>query len=212
MLRGEIRVGEGVADDEVRAVEPTSTQPAQEAEPSRVGLRADGREAEYAAHAIGVDADGGDDRRGLHAAVPPALDVGGVQEQVRHLDSARVAGRQLADLGVERPAHGADLVLRDPLYAHLPGDTLHLAHLDAVRPRLRDGRRDGLVGARVALDYPLGEVGACPQLGYAQDDVADGGHQAPLAVATARGGPVPAGHVGPRAPDLVHNVLQERAS
>ena len=43
--------------------------------------------------------------------------------------------------------------------------------------RFRDGRRDGLVGVRVALDYPLGEVGADPQLGYAQDDVADGGRR-----------------------------------
>lgn len=34
----------------------------------------------------------------------------------RHSETAR---RELADLGVERPAHGADLVLREPLYAHL---------------------------------------------------------------------------------------------
>lgn len=78
------------------------------------------------AHAGGSAADGGDDRRGLPAAAPPSLDVGGVQEQVRHRDFAQVAGRQLADLGVDRPAHSADLVLREPLYAHLPVDTLHL--------------------------------------------------------------------------------------
>lgn len=103
--------------------------------------------------------------------------MGGVQQQVRPLDFSQVTGRQLADLGVERPAHGDDLVLREPPYAHLPGDPLHLPRRDAVGPRLRDGRRDGLVGVRVALDYPLGEVGAGPQLGYAQDDVADGGRR-----------------------------------
>ena len=77
------------------------------------------------AHAGGADADGGVDRRGLHMAVPPAFDVGGVQQQVRPLDFSQVTGRQLADLGVERPAHGDDLVLREPPYAHLPGDPLH---------------------------------------------------------------------------------------
>ena len=58
--------GVGVADNEAHAGEP-----AQEPEPARVGLDVDGRYAEHAAHPVGADADGGDDRRGLHPAVPP---------------------------------------------------------------------------------------------------------------------------------------------
>lgn len=76
--------------------------------------------------------DRGDDRRGLHAAVPPALHVRRVAEQVGHLDSGQAARRELVDLGVERPAHGADLVLREPLYTHLGGDPLHLPRRHAV--------------------------------------------------------------------------------
>lgn len=44
---------------------------AHEPEPARVGLGVDGRDAEHAAHPVGADADGGDDRRGLDPAVPP---------------------------------------------------------------------------------------------------------------------------------------------
>ena len=54
-----------------------------------MGLGVDGRDAEHAAHPVGADADGGDGRRGLHPAVPPALDVRGVQEQVGNPTSPR---------------------------------------------------------------------------------------------------------------------------
>ncbi len=161
---------------------------------------------------VGAHADGGDDRRGLHPAAPPALDVGGVQEQVGEPDPPpEVPGGQLRDLRVQRPAHRADLVLREPLYAHLPGDPLHLPRRDAVGPRLRDGRRDGAVRARVPLDQALREIRPRAQLGDAQHDVADGGGQPSLAVAVSRGGPVFAGHVRLRVHDLVHHGLQERA-
>lgn len=197
----------GVADDEADAREPALAQAAQEAEPARVGLGVDRRDAEHAAHAVGADADRGDDGRGPRAALPPALDVSGVEEQVRHLDSAQAARRQLADLGVERSAHGADLVLREPLYSHLAGDPLHLPRRHAVGPRLRDGHRP--VGARVALDHSLGEVGPGPQLGYAQGDVADGGGQTAPPVAVARVRSVLAQHVRLRVHHLVHHRLEQ---
>lgn len=181
---GADEAGVRVAGDEAHAAEPASALPAQEGEPARMSLRVDGRDAEHAAHAVGPDADRGVDGRRLHAAAPPAFNVRGVEEQVRHLDNAQVAGRQLADLGVERPAPDADLVLREPLYAHLAGDSLHLLRRDTVRPRLRDGRGHRPVGARVALDYALGEVGAGPQLGYTQGDVADGGRIAAVPSST----------------------------
>lgn len=176
-----------------------------------MGLRVDGRDAEHAAHPVGADADGGDDRRGPHAAVPPALEVGCIEEQVGRLDAAQPARGELADLGVQRFAHRADPVPREPLHAHLAGDPLHLPRRHAVRPRLRYGRRDGAVGTGAALGYALGEVGAGPQLGYAKRDVAHGGGEAALAVAVSGVRPVLAEHVGPRAHHLVHHGFQERA-
>lgn len=98
--------GVDVVDDESRADEPSLVQPAQEAEPARVGLRVDGHEAEHAAHAVGPDVDRGDDGRRPHAAFLSPLDVRGVEEGVQQLDSAQVAGRQLADFGDEQPVHG----------------------------------------------------------------------------------------------------------
>lgn len=198
--------GAGVADDEALAGEP-----AREREPARVGLGVDGRDAEHAAHPVGADADGGDGRRGLHPAVPPALDVRGVQEQVGEPDLPEVPGGQLRDPRVQQPAHRADLVLREPLYAHLLGDPLHLPRRDAVGPRFRGGRRDGAVRPRLPLDQALREVRLRAQLGDAQHDVADGGGEPALAVTVARGGPVLAGHVRPRVHDLVHHGPRERA-
>lgn len=163
------------------------------------------------ARPVGADADGGDVRRGLHPAVPSAFDVGGVEEQAGEPDLPEVPGDKLRDPRVQRPAHRADLALREPLYAHLPGDALHLPRRDAVGPRLRDGRRDGAVRPRVPLDQALREVRPRSQLGDAQHDVADGGGEPALAVAVARGGPVLAGHVRLRVHDLVDHGLQERA-
>lgn len=169
-----------------------------------VGLGVDCRDAEHAARPVGADADGGDDRRGLHPAVPPALDVGDVHEQVGKPDLPEVPGGQLRDPRVQRPAHRTDLVLREPLYSHLP-------RRDAVGPRLSDGRRDGAVRPRVPLDQALREVRPRAELGGSEYDVADGGGQPSLAVAVARGGPVRSGHVRLRAHDFVHHGLQERA-
>lgn len=109
----------GVAGDEADAREPALAQAAQEAELTGVGLGVDRRDTEYAAHAVGADADRGGGRGRLDAAAPPAPHIRRVEEQVGRLDSGQTARRELADLGVERPAHGADLVLREPLYAHL---------------------------------------------------------------------------------------------
>lgn len=102
-----------------RTPESPRSQAALEAEPTGVGLDVDRRDTEYAAHAVGADADRGGGRGRLDAAAPPAPDIRRVEEQVGRLDSGQTARRELADLGVERPAHGADLVLREPLYAHL---------------------------------------------------------------------------------------------
>ena len=104
----------GVADDEPRAGEPAF---AQEPEPARVGLGVDGRDAGHAAHPVGAVADGGGNRRGLHPAVPPALDVGG-QDNVGNPDFPEVPGDQLCCPCVHRPAHRAGPVLREPLYTH----------------------------------------------------------------------------------------------
>lgn len=109
----------GVAGDEADAREPALAQAAQEAELAGVGLGVDRRDTEYAAHAVGADADRGGGRGRLDAAAPPAPHIRRVEEQAGRLDSGQTARRELADLGVERPAHGAGLVLREPLYAHL---------------------------------------------------------------------------------------------
>ena len=198
----------GAADDEAHAGEPAHAQRAQEPESARVGLSVDGCDADHAVRPVGSDANRGGDCGRLHAAVPPAPDVGGVEEWVGHLDSAQVAGRQSTDLGVELSAHGADLVLREPLHSHPAGDPLHLPRRHAIGPRLRDGRRHRSVGARVALDYSLGEVGACPQLGDAQGDVAHRGGQPALAVAVVRVRLVLAEHVGLRVHHLVDHRLE----
>lgn len=102
-----------------RTPESPRSQAAQEAEPTGVGLGVDRRDTEYAAHAVGANTDRGGGRGRLDAAAPPAPHIRRVEEQVGRLDSGQTARRELADLGVERPAHGADLVLREPLYAHL---------------------------------------------------------------------------------------------
>ena len=163
--------GVGVADDEPRAGEPAF---AQEPEPARVGLGVDGRDAGHAAHPVGADADGGGNRRGLHPAVPPALDVGGVQDNVGEPRLPRGPGRP-AVLPL-RPSTCASCwpgPSRASLYP-LPGDPLHLPRRDAVGPRLRDGRRGGAVRARVPLDQALREMCPRAQLGDAQRDVARG--------------------------------------
>ena len=41
-------------------------------------IRVDGRDTGHVALLVGPHDDGGDDRRGLHSAVPSAVDVGGV--------------------------------------------------------------------------------------------------------------------------------------
>lgn len=160
----------GVADDEPRAGEPAF---AQEPEPARVGLGVDGRDAGHAAHPVGAVADGGGNRRGLHPAVPPALDVGG-QDNVGEPRLPRGPGRP-AVLPL-RPSTCASCwpgPSRASLYS-LPGDPLHLPRRDAVGPRLRDGRRGGAVRARVPLDQALREMCPRAQLGDAQRDVARG--------------------------------------
>lgn len=93
--------GVGVAGDEAHADESALAQRARESEPAGVGLRADGRDAGHAARAVGPDADGRGDRCGPHAAVLPALEVGGVEEQVGRLDATRPTRCELADLGVQ---------------------------------------------------------------------------------------------------------------
>ena len=196
--------GVGVDDDEAHAGEDAFAQHAQEPEPVRVGLGFDGRAAECAARPVGADADGGDDRRGLHSAVPPALDVGDVHEQVGKPDLPEVPGGQLRDPRVQRSEHRTSLVLREPLYSHLP-------RRDVVGPRLNDGRRDGAVRPRVPLDQALRKVRPRAELRGSEYDAADGGGQPSLAVAVARGGPVRSGHVRLRAHDFVHHGLQERA-
>ncbi len=91
-----------------------------------MGLGVDSRDVEHVTHPVGADVDGGDDRRGLHPVVPPAPDVGGVQDQAGEPDPPEVPGDQLRDPCVQRPAYRADLVLREPFNSHLPGDPLHL--------------------------------------------------------------------------------------
>ena len=56
----------------------------------------------------------------------PALDVGGVEPDVGHAQARQVAAEELLGIGVEAGRHGADLVLREPLYAHRGGHPLHL--------------------------------------------------------------------------------------
>ena len=51
-----------------------------------MGLGVDSRDVEHVTHPVGADIDGGDDRRGLHPVVPPAPDVGGVQDQAGEPD------------------------------------------------------------------------------------------------------------------------------
>lgn len=203
--------GVGVADDEARAGEPAFAQPAQEPEPARMGLGVDGHDAEHAAHPVGADADGGDNRRGLHTAVHPALDVRGVQEQVREPGLPEVPGGQLRDPRVKRPAHRADLVLREPLYAHLPGDPLHLPRRDAVGPRFCDGRLGGAVRPRAPLDQAPGKYVPARTLRMRSTMSPTGGGEPALAVAVARGDPVLAGHVRLRVHDLVDHGPRERA-
>lgn len=58
--------------------------------------------------AVGADGDGGDHGGGLHAALAAALDVGGVEEQVRH-GYVEFPRPKRGDFGVEPLAYPADL-------------------------------------------------------------------------------------------------------
>ena len=95
---------------------------------------------------------------------------------------------------------------RQPVDAELGGDPLDLAGRHARGVHLGHGRRHRLVDAAVALQYPVGEVRAAPQLGYAQRDPPGGREQAALAVAVAAVRAALAGHVGL----LVHDSVQSR--
>ena len=132
-----------------------------------MGLGVDGRDAEHAAHPVGADADGGDGRRGLHPAVPPALDMRGVQEQVGEPTSPRSREASSATPATS-DLHIALTWSFESLYAHLLGDPLHLPRRDAVGPRFRGGRRDGAVRPRLHLDQALREVRPRAQLGDAR--------------------------------------------
>ena len=94
---GAHELGAGVADDAVYAGEAAFAQRPQKPGPAGVSFGVDGRDGEHAAHPVGADADGDDDRRGLDAAVPPALDVDGVEGQVGGPDLPEIPGDRLRD-------------------------------------------------------------------------------------------------------------------
>ena len=175
----------GVGGHEPHAVGAAVADGAQKPEPRVVGLRVDDRDPEHPAPALLVTADGGDHGGRADASAAPAFDVGGVQPQVRRAQSAQIPAEKLGDACVQVLRYRADLVLRQPGYAELLGDALHLARGRARRVHLGHRRHHGAVDALVALDDVLGEEAACAKLGYAQCDVADARDQVALPVAVA---------------------------
>lgn len=198
-----------IGGHELHAVDAAALDAAQEPEPRVVRLGVHHRQTQHAAPAALVAADRGDHGGGGHAAVAAALDVGGVEPQVRGARIGQIAAHELGHVGVEALRYGADLVLRQPGYPQLLRDALHLARRGAGGVHLGHRRHDRAVDALIALDHVLGEEAPRPQLRYPHRDVADTRDQVALAVAVAAVGASRAQLVGLGVHDRVHDVLGE---
>ena len=176
----------GVGDHEAHALHAALAQAPEEPEPRLVGLGVDDRDAQHAPPAALVAADRGHHRRRGDAALPAALDVGGVEPHVGHRGAGQRPADKLVDVGVQAGAYGADLVLAQARDAHRLGHALDLAGAGAARVHLGDSRRERPVDPLVALDHRLREEAAEPDLGHAQREVAQAGLEHALAVSVAR--------------------------
>ena len=207
---GALETRVGVGGDQLDAVDAPGAQALQEAQPRVVGLGVDDVQAQHAAPAVLVAADGGDDGDGGHMRARPALDVGGVEPDVGHAQARQVAAEELLGIGVEAGRHGADLVLRQALDAHRGRHLGDLAGAGAGGVHLADRGDDRAVDPLVALYDVRGEEAAAPELGYPQGQRPHAGRQLPLAVAVPAVARGVAELVGLGAHDLVGEHLGHR--
>lgn len=199
----------GVARDALHAAYAAHAQVAAEPEPARVGLCVDGGKPHDAADAVGADGYGGDHGGGLHAALAAALDVGGIQEEVRH-GHVEFPRPKCGDFGIEPLAYAADLRRRQPVDSHPLRYALDLARRNPVGVHLGRRRATRLVRPAVSLQHPLGEIGSAAQLQDALRYLAGRRHQPALTVAVAAVGAVLAGHVGLLVHDRVEGRFEQR--
>ena len=90
----------GVGGDERHAGDAAAPDGLEEPPPGVVGLRVNGGDAQDVPPAVLVAADGRN-RRGRHAALPPALHVGHVEPEVGDAGHGEVAREQLLHVGVQ---------------------------------------------------------------------------------------------------------------
>ena len=132
-----------------------------------------------------VEPDGGHDGLGDRAPVDPALDVGGVEPQVREPHAVEALPAERGDLGVQALAQARDLGLRHGRHAEGPRHLLDLARGDAEHVHLGHRGDERAVRPAVALYEVLGEERPRPQLRDPDPYVPRGREQAPLPVAVA---------------------------
>ena len=209
----------GVGDHEPDAREPPCLEARQEAVPALLALGVHGLDAQDVLAPVRSQPDrrhhgvGGDD------GALPAAHVGGVQPEVAAGRPGEVAAPQGLHLGVQLAAEPRDLRARQRGDAEPLGDPLHLPGRDPRDVHLPHERGHRHVHPRPAGEHLLGEVGALPQLGDPQLDVARRRLQGarPVAVPAVGAGlralapGRPAGELGLLVHHRVHDQRQDPA-
>ncbi len=177
--------GVGVGDDELDAGQATGDQGTQEGQPAGAVLGGGDVQAEDLAVAVGVDADRDqrvhvDDAAALADLLGERVDP---DERVRAGVQGPVA--KGGDLLVQVLGHRADLGLRQLRHPEGLGELLHSAGGDTEQVGGGDHRDQGLFGPAAALEQPVREVAALPQLGNGELDGPSAGVPLARAVAVA---------------------------
>ncbi len=193
----------GVTGDQTDTGQAAGDEVGEELVPRRPGLTRGHAHAEDLAVSVAVDAGGQQDHRVDHSAALSDLHGERVSsdegERARSIEGA-VA--ELLDVLIQLGGHPGDLRLRQGVDSQGLDQLVHPPGADAGEIAVGHHRDQRGLRALAALQEPLGEVGALPQLRDRHVDGADPGVQRAAAVAVAlrraarRGLPVLGAHDG----------------
>ena len=157
-LDGRLQAQVVVRDDQADPGEPPGPQRAQERRPEGPVLGVARRRRPSTSRLPSIDHPGRHHHGPAHHLVAdPALQVGGVEEDVGELDVAKRPGPEGLELGVELSADPRDLGLGDPgLEPESGHEVVDLAGRDPVHVGLHDHGEEGPVDAPAALEDARG--------------------------------------------------------